>query len=494
MPERNRLPTRTPIPISATSTRAVIETPAPTVLPGSIGSAEKPIVFAAAPGYDKTRTRRRCATNLAHALGRLTGMTVRVVRLPSPAAVVADLASGLVDAAGMQALDYFAASRKGAARAGLQVAYTDRSEKQPVAFYANLDKGYQPAADVQAALSQFAGKTPCWQTDEPVGGYVIPAGILARQGIANQPPVWSYTTAQVVRAIYEGKCDFAGMEQPPAGFSAYPGLRDLKDVDQKVALIWASPPLLQQPVIAFSTGIPQGILELLERGLLKLASADSGRELLAQSIGVMPDGMSLTSVLPTAFDDLNEYIQAANVDLDALLAHSYLPSPASLVWAPIPAGQLALDVALQGGEPFLPFLDNAGLPLNAAVMPAIYAQLLRQNASGEYFPYLADRVPTWANGLVRLVGAGKDQQLEVEFRLRPKLYWQDGQPLSAARPDLFLEPGHVAQMAWVAPWSGWLRTRSVRPRRDRSCAGPGCLSLYEPGAGAFRGSGRLAAG
>lgn len=65
------------------------------------------------------------------------------------------------------------------------------------------------------------------------------------------------------------------------------------------------------------------------------------------------------------------------------------------------------------------------------VMPAIYAELVRMDSNGYFQPYLAESLPTLKNGLARFRGSGEDMYLEVEFKLRPNLYWQDGFSLTA---------------------------------------------------------------
>jgi peptide/nickel transport system substrate-binding protein len=79
-------------------------------------------------------------------------------------------------------------------------------------------------------------------------------------------------------------------------------------------------------------------------------------------------------------------------------------------------------------------------------MPATYAELARMDAAGNYFPYLALELPTLQNGLIRFVGEGDDEYLEVEFQLRPGLTWQDGEPLTAS--DLVFSWEYVMQPGW----------------------------------------------
>ena len=120
----------------------------------------------------------------------------------------------------------------------------------------------------------------------------------------------------------------------------------------------------------------------------------------------------------------------------------------------MPEGTFVIDVSLtSGGEPFLPFHDTAGAPLNRLVMAAIYAELARLDAQGNFIPYLAAELPTLENGLLRFLGEGEDEYLEIEFRLRPGLTWQDGYPLTT--DDLVFSWELVMQTDWEGShWTG----------------------------------------
>jgi ABC-type transport system substrate-binding protein len=98
---------------------------------------------------------------------------------------------------------------------------------------------------------------------------------------------------------------------------------------------------------------------------------------------------------------------------------------------PSKSSTVVMDINLTGGAPFIPFTEQSYYVLNRLVLPAIYAELVRMDSKGNYIPYLAMSVPSMDNGLVRFVGQGDSEHLEVEFRLRSNLHWQDGQSLTA---------------------------------------------------------------
>lgn len=114
------------------------------------------------------------------------------------------------------------------------------------------------------------------------------------------------------------------------------------------------------------------------------------------------------------------------------------------VTPPVSDSSVVIDIDPKDGPPFVPaaFMQ----PLDRAVMSAVYAELVRMDASGTYVPYLASRVPSTENGLVQLVGHGEDEHLEVTFELRPVLFWHDGQPLTAH--DLVFSWTYVMTPVW----------------------------------------------
>jgi ABC-type transport system substrate-binding protein len=154
------------------------------------------------------------------------------------------------------------------------------------------------------------------------------------------------------------------------------------------------------------------------------------------------------------YDQFQALVDASGVDVAQYLSRPWgiVQEAVAAVPTPTPApldGALLIDTWLQGGEPFLPYVNSSSL--NNLVMPAIYAEPVRLDAQANYIPYLAAEVPTFENGLLRFVGQGEDETLEVEFRLRPGLTWQDGQPLTA--DDLAFSWELVMQPGW--PGDHW---------------------------------------
>ncbi|MFN3430515.1 MAG: peptide ABC transporter substrate-binding protein [Candidatus Sericytochromatia bacterium] len=72
-----------------------------------------------------------------------------------------------------------------------------------------------------------------------------------------------------------------------------------------------------------------------------------------------------------------------------------------------------------------PFLS--AMSVTGSVAALFYSGLVSLDDRGQWIPDLATRVPSVANGDVRLAGG----RMRVTYRLRPNVTWHDGQPFSA---------------------------------------------------------------
>jgi peptide/nickel transport system substrate-binding protein len=130
-----------------------------------------------------------------------------------------------------------------------------------------------------------------------------------------------------------------------------------------------------------------------------------------------------------------------------IIAASSTPTASSIHPLTPNLNKIVVDVSLiDDSLPWLPFSASPS-PLKRLVMPAIYAELMRMDANGNYLPSLVQNLPTLENGLIRFTGQGEDEQLEVEFHLQPDLTWQDGEPLTTE--DLAFSWELVMQKDWT---------------------------------------------
>jgi peptide/nickel transport system substrate-binding protein len=65
------------------------------------------------------------------------------------------------------------------------------------------------------------------------------------------------------------------------------------------------------------------------------------------------------------------------------------------------------------------------------VLGALFTQPIRNDDRGEWVPVGVEQVPTVDNGGAKLVGDGEDRHLEVTFKIKAGVKWQDGVPTTS---------------------------------------------------------------
>ena len=64
---------------------------------------------------------------------------------------------------------------------------------------------------------------------------------------------------------------------------------------------------------------------------------------------------------------------------------------------------------------------------------AIYRGLVDETADGELLPFLAEQVPTFANGAAKIItNSDGEQQIQATFTLKSTVKWSDGEPITSA--------------------------------------------------------------
>ncbi|OGO41940.1 MAG: hypothetical protein A2W36_05900 [Chloroflexi bacterium RBG_16_58_14] len=383
-----------------------------------------------------------------------TASGLNVVALQGPATdmeVLQALRDGKIDMALMSPLGYGYAHALGWVEPGVASALYGESASS-FTFVSRTDTGLIPGEPPEV-LAQLAGKRPCWPALEdllfpPEQEYILPLGLLVQAGVELGESVFVPRTPaglnQVV-GVFRGECDFAAMDSLYAENFAnmMPGELDNSGLTfaewaAQMQVLYTTPPIKPWTLLAFSANL----------------DTDT-RQQLADAIRSKPSPFESVSWL--AFDEqqaaLYDYYQglvtASSFDVAGYLSKPWVLAQYDVDAQPTAApgsltDALVIDADLSGGgEPFLPYNNTV---LNRQVMPAIYAELARLDADGNYFPYLAKELPTLQNGLLRFVGEGEDEVLEVEFQLRSGLTWQDGQPLTAG--DLVFSWELVMQPDW----------------------------------------------
>ena len=367
--------------------------------------------------------------------------------------VLEALGSGKIYLSGMSSLAYMLGHKRGWVRPGVMWTFQGQ-EGTAIMFVARTDSGLIPGNPPEV-FRQFEGKRPCWPeleklTFPPLSQYILPLGILASNAIKTGlpvfiegPPEYSYVPS-LESAVFRGECDFAAIDALPADSfkNSKPG--DLSGVtfeqwSQSMQVMYTTPPINPASALAFSPLLPDQVYDQLIRAIL-------------ESPPPFPDS-EFRPFNKQIYVDFERIVTASGLDIEAFLTGPAIPSETEEVptngWKSSPQGTVVIDVFLQGGTPFLPFTETGAL--NRIVLPAIYAELTRLDSSGQFIPYLAAGLPSIENGQVRFVGEGEHRQMEVEFRLRPGLRWQGGQPLTTE--DLVFSWELVMQPEW--PGGHW---------------------------------------
>ncbi|MEJ5200811.1 MAG: PhnD/SsuA/transferrin family substrate-binding protein, partial [Anaerolineales bacterium] len=219
-----------------------------TPLASPLGSDENPLVLGIIV-ENLEFTDSSALKDLMETLSISTGYTIVSKEFATPGELLSDMEAGFVHAAWLMPLPYIRASNSNFARVALLINHFGVYEYGSQ-FLASADSGfiayYNPVtsenlADASTALSQFADQRPCWVAPDSLSGYVVPAGLLAENGISVQPGAIIRDHAAVVRALYvHGICDFGATFALSGDPRTSPALQDLPDVMNRIIVIWRS--------------------------------------------------------------------------------------------------------------------------------------------------------------------------------------------------------------------------------------------------------------
>ncbi|HEY6073829.1 MAG TPA: PhnD/SsuA/transferrin family substrate-binding protein [Anaerolineales bacterium] len=314
--------TEPPAPTQAPATQA----PAPTEPPApEIGTADNPIIMALAP----SATSQELQTGgqaIADKLSEMTGYTINISVPTNYAAMVEAMGSGTAHIGWLPPLAYMLAKYKDFADVGLVVlrADSDHYGFQYVANVARVKEDgtpmftsyFDPAtgkstADPATALKQFEGTKPCWTDPLSASGYVLPFGLLAKEGVKVKAGAWVQGHPTVIKSVYlssKGEiCDF-GATYIDARTAV---VKDFPDVNDKVQVLYVSDPIIPNDNVSFATSVPADVREKITAALLELAGTEDGRALLKNG-GYDIGG--LKAVDDTFYDDFRAYLEAAGYD------------------------------------------------------------------------------------------------------------------------------------------------------------------------------------
>ncbi|KAF0108318.1 MAG: Phosphonates-binding protein [Anaerolineaceae bacterium] len=321
-------PEATPTPVAATEppTAVPTEPPAP-----ALGTPENPIILALAPSAN-TQELIAGGEAIAAKLTELTGYSFVVTVPTSYAALIEAMGSGNAHVGFLPTVPYIVAYEKGYATIGLVTLRNgaDHYAFEVIANQALVDKGvftvyYDTAtgvntADAATALAQLNGKKPCYADPLSSSGYLVPSGYFKSNGISPKAGAWVQGHPTIVKSIYlspgnnaknEGEiCDF-GTVYVDARTSV---TTDFPDVNDKVAVLWVSDPIIPNDTISLIAGMDPAIRAAIVTAFETIASTEDGLALLKNG-GYSIGGLKIVD--DSFFDDYRVYLESIGFDINS---------------------------------------------------------------------------------------------------------------------------------------------------------------------------------
>jgi phosphonate transport system substrate-binding protein len=260
--------------------------------------------------------------DLADLLAEETGYAFVVVVPETYARLVEALGQGNAHIAFLSPYAYAYAYAQGNAEAAF-VSARSGEKLYGAQFIARTDSGFesyfdadtgQNLAEAAPALAQFNEKKPCWSDQVSPSGYVVPAGVLALNGVDTRPAAFLQGQPAVVRAVYAGGiCDFGATYIDARTFptvrEAYP------DVLEQVEIIWQVPSVIPYEVLALASSLPPEIKSGLQEALFSISGSQAGRALLYEAYGV-GDWEPVSDLF---YQPFRNYLEASGIDLVSLI-------------------------------------------------------------------------------------------------------------------------------------------------------------------------------
>jgi len=319
-------------PQSATLTPTVTTTPAPTATPTRLptvtptpfplGSQENPFVIAVVEITAGPQT-AVAAQELAVRLAAATARSVIVRTFSDYNDLLLALEESRAHIVWLPPLTYLHASRRGLAEAALITSHFGVYQ-YGTQFMANTASQFTPyfdpisgltSAGPETALPQFEGMRPCWVEPGSPSGYIVPAGLLASQGVSTTTPIFVQTHTAVIRALYiQGICDFGATFSISGDPRTSPAvLNDLPDALNRVLIIWRSDPIIPNLNLSFIAGLTRKDRQDLIDALLVINQTAEGKALLSAAAGDYQIE-DLRVVEDSLYDPLRAMVDALDLD------------------------------------------------------------------------------------------------------------------------------------------------------------------------------------
>jgi phosphonate transport system substrate-binding protein len=299
----------------------VAPTAEPTAVPArTLGTPADPIIMAIAPSAT-TDVLISSGDTLAQLLEAETGLTIRAVVPTNYKAMIEAMCSGNAQVGWLPPFAYLVAHQTTVADgAGTQVTCADvafvtlrnQLDHYATQFIGRADQ-FTAGTDL-ASLQQLAGKKPCWTDQFSASGYVIPASLLAAEGVKTRAAAFVQGHPTVVRAVYAGGiCDFGATyvdARSDSGIQA-----DLPDVREKVVVVYQTENIIPNDTVGYAWDLPAEQREILTAALAKIATTEEGAAALRTLYSI--DGMREAD--DEFFDEFRVLLAASGIDIAALV-------------------------------------------------------------------------------------------------------------------------------------------------------------------------------
>ncbi len=313
-------PTTAPTDVPPTAPPAPTDTavPEPTAIP--LGSPERPIIMAIAPSATSD-TLIASGNTIAELLSAETGLTIQAVVPTNYQAMIQAMCSGNGQIGWLPPFAYLIAQQTMAKdAAGNDVPCADlafitlrNGNDHYATQFIGSSTVFTPGTTLDA-LQQFAGKKPCWTDPLSASGYVIPASLLAQEGVKTPAAAFVQGHPTVVRAVYAGGiCDFGATFVDARTNSAIQ--TDLPDVNDKVVVVYQTENIIPNDTVGFAYDVPAELRDVLAAGLDKVSKSEEGAAALKTLYSV--DGLRAQD--DTFFDDFRVLLAASGIDVASLV-------------------------------------------------------------------------------------------------------------------------------------------------------------------------------
>ena len=286
-----------------------------------LGLAENPLILALPPSVNSPE-QINAAKAIASQFTERTGYTVVTIAPNSYTDLVDALSKGNAHIVLLNPYAYELAYQRDLVRASYAV-IKDEESTYGAQFLATRKGGFtsyfNPASgenteDAPIALTQFAGKKPCWSDETSPSGYVIPLGYLNKNQISTKPAAFVEGHPTVVRSLYaSGICDFGATYIDARKF---PSLEDqFPDLIEQVIVVWQIPAIIPYDVLAFSTDMPQTMRDLLASFVPAIMQTEAGRAAFKTAYDID----ALQPVNDGYYEEFRTYLHASGIDLNTLV-------------------------------------------------------------------------------------------------------------------------------------------------------------------------------